>query len=388
MREFVFDNSTRIIFGPESEKQLGSEISRFSKKVLLHYGGGSIKKFGVYDKVMGNLNKSGIEVFELGGVKPNPTLDKVYDGIELCRKNGIDFILAVGGGSVIDSAKAIAMGVEYEGDFWDFYEKGVPVKKALPIGVVLTIPAAGSEASTASVLTNESNKLKISASSLLIRPKFAVMNPTFTFSLPPYQTAAGIVDMMAHIMERYFTQDRNVDFTDKLSEAALRSIIKNAGKVMENPEDYDARAEIMWAGTMAHNDILGVGRRSDWATHAIEHQLSSLYDMTHGAGLAVIFPAWIRYVKDAYIEKIMQFFHEVFGVEAVFENPDYVVGEGISRLKRFYKSIGMPTSLEEAGITDNRFEEMAELCTRCGYVGSFKKLGKDDVVEIYKLARK
>jgi len=388
MRNFIFDNSTRVIFGKDSERQLGTEIKKYSEKVMLHYGGGSIKKNGIYEKVVKILEEKGIEIIEFGGVKPNPNLKTIYEGIKICRENDIDFILAVGGGSAIDSAKAIAAGVKYEGDVWDFYEKHLPIKEALPLGVVLTIPAAGSETSTATVITNEEKNLKIGTGSLVLRPKFAIMNPEFTFTLPPYQTAAGIVDMMAHIMERYFTRDRNVDFTDKVSEAALKSIIKNAAKVIDSPEDYDARAEIMWAGTMAHNDILGVGRQSDWATHAIEHQLSALYDLTHGAGLAIMFPAWITYVKDEYIEKIMQFFHNVFDVEAEFEYPEKMVEEGIKRLKAFYKSIGMPTNLEEAGITDDRFIEMAKLCTRNGTVGSFRKLDEEDVIEIYKLARK
>jgi len=389
LRNFEFQNKTKILFGKGTEESVGKEIKALGKKkVLLHYGGGSIKRFGLYDKVVKSLRDEGIEFVELGGVKPNPSLWMVYEGIELCRKESIDFILAVGGGSVIDSAKAIGMGVEYDGDVWDFYDQKAEIKKALPLGVILTLPAAGSEASDSSVITNEKKKLKRGAGNELIRPVFAIMNPEITFTLPPYQTAAGITDMMAHIMERYFTQERNVDLTDHMCEAVLKTIVKNAPIVMENPKDYDARAEIMWAGTLAHNGLLDTGRLSDWGTHKIEHEISALYDLTHGAGLAIIFPAWIRYVYKAYPEKMMRFFHTVFDVEAVFDDEQYMIEEGLKRLKNFYKSIGMPTSLKDAGIEDNRFEEMAQKCTVFGPISNFVKLESSDVVQIYKLAAK
>jgi alcohol dehydrogenase YqhD (iron-dependent ADH family) len=371
VRNFVFQNKTKIIFGRDTEEKVGKEIKRLGKqKVLFHYGGGSIKRFGLYDKVVKHLKQEGIEFVELGGVKPNPSLRLVKEGINLCEKEKVDFILAVGGGSVIDSSKAIAAGVPYEGDVWDFYDNKAQIKEALPLGVILTLPAAGSEASDSSVITNEERKLKRGTGSPLIRPTFSILNPEITFTLPPYQTAAGITDMMAHIMERYFTQERNVDLTDHMCEAVLKTIIKNAPLVLENPEDYNARAEIMWAGTLAHN----------------EHELSALYDLTHGAGLAIIFPAWIRYVYKAYPEKMLRFFHNVFDVEAVFDDPHYMIEEGLKRLKNFYRSIGMPVSLKDAGIEDNRFEEMAEKCTVFGPVSNFVKLEKSDVIEIYKLA--
>ncbi|MDN5358948.1 MAG: alcohol dehydrogenase [Thermotogaceae bacterium] len=387
MRNFVFQNKTKIIFGRDTEEKVGKEIKRLGKqKVLFHYGGGSIKRFGLYDKVVKHLKQEGIEFVELGGVKPNPSLRLVKEGINLCEKEKVDFILAVGGGSVIDSSKAIAAGVPYEGDVWDFYDNKAQIKEALPLGVILTLPAAGSEASDSSVITNEERKLKRGTGSPLIRPTFSILNPEITFTLPPYQTAAGITDMMAHIMERYFTQERNVDLTDHMCEAVLKTIIKNAPLVLENPEDYNARAEIMWAGTLAHNGLLDTGRLGDWGTHMIEHELSALYDLTHGAGLAIIFPAWIRYVYKAYPEKMLRFFHNVFDVEAVFDDPHYMIEEGLKRLKNFYRSIGMPVSLKDAGIKDNRFEEMAEKCTVFGPVSNFVKLEKSDVVEIYKLA--
>jgi alcohol dehydrogenase YqhD (iron-dependent ADH family) len=384
---FVFQNKTKIIFGKDTEKEIGKEIKQLGKKkILLHYGGGSIKRFGLYDIVVKKLKESEIEFIELGGVKPNPSLSLVKQGIELCRENKVDFILAVGGGSVIDSAKAIAAGIPYEGDVWDFYDRKAVITEAVSLGVILTIPAAGSESSSATVITNEGKSIKRGAGSPLLRPEFAIMNPELTFTLPPYQTAAGITDMLAHIMERYFTQERHVDLTDHMSEAVMKTIIKNAPLVIENPENYDARAEIMWSGTIAHNDLLGTGRISDWGTHGIEHELSALYDLTHGAGLAIIFPAWIKYVYKAYPEKMLQFFHTVFDVESTFDDPEYMINEGLNRLKNFYRSIGMPVSLRDAGITEDRYEEMAEKCTVFGPVSNFMKLEKEDVIEIYKLA--
>jgi hypothetical protein len=385
----VFYNKTKIIFGKQTEKQVAKEIKMLGmKKVLLHYGGGSIKRYGLYETIVGKLKESGIEFVELGGVKPNPTLSMVREGIELCRKEEVDFILAVGGGSVIDSAKAIAAGIPYEGDVWDFYDGKATIKKVLPVGVILTIPAAGSETSTSSVITNDEKQLKRGTGSILMRPEFAIMNPELTFTLPPYQTAAGITDMLAHIMERYFTQERHVDLTDHMCEAVMKTIVKNAPIVIAQPDNYEARAEIMWSGTIAHNGLLGSGRVEDWGTHMIEHELSALYDLTHGAGLAIIFPAWIRYVYEAYPEKMMRFFHTVFDVEATFDDPQYMIEEGLKRLKAFYHSIGMPVSLEEAGITDDRYEEMAEKCTTFGPVSNFVRLEKEDIVEIYKMAAK
>jgi len=387
VQNFVFYNKTKIIFGRGTENQIGKEINALGKKkVLIHYGGGSIKKTGLYEKVAGVLKDAGLEYIELGGVKPNPSLSLVREGIELCRREKVDFILAVGGGSVIDSSKAIAAGIPYNGDVWDFYDRKAVIREALPIGVILTLPAAGSETSTATVITNDEKQLKRGTGSMFLRPEFAIMNPELTFTLPPYQTAAGITDMLAHIMERYFTRERHVDLTDHLCEAVMKTIVKNAPLVIEWPENYDARAEIMWAGTLAHNGLLGTGRIEDWGTHMIEHELSALYDLTHGAGLAIIFPAWISYVSEVYPEKIMKFFHTVFDVEAAFDDSQYMIEEGIKRLKAFYRSIGMPVSLKEAGITEKRYEEMAEKCTVFGPVGNFMKLDKTDVIKIYELA--
>ena len=387
MLDFTFHNATKIVFGRDTEKQVGQEISRYGKKVLLHYGGGSIKKTGLYDRVVKSLKESGVEIFELGGVKPNPRLSLVKEGIELCRKNGIDAILAVGGGSVIDSAKAIGIGVPYEGDVWDFYSKGKKVEEMLPLGVVLTIPAAGSESSGGSVITNEDGWYKRATNSVNMRAKFAIMNPELTFTLPNYQTAVGAVDIMSHVMERYFTNVKNVDFTDRLCEATLRTMIRNTPIALREPENYDARAEIMWAGTIAHNDLLSTGRIGDWATHGIEHELSAIYDIAHGGGLAIMWAPWMTYVYKHDIERFAQFAYRVWDVEPDFRNPEKAALEGIKSLKEFFASLGIPVTLTDAGIPDDKFDEMAKKATEDGPLGQFVKLYKDDVKKIYELAK-
>jgi len=387
MLDFTFHNATKIVFGRDTEKQVGQEISRYGKKVLLHYGGGSIKKTGLYDRVVKSLKESGVEIFELGGVKPNPRLSLVKEGIELCRKNGIDAILAVGGGSVIDSAKAIGIGVPYEGDVWDFYSKGKKVEEMLPLGVVLTIPAAGSESSGGSVITNEDGWYKRATNSVNMRAKFAIMNPELTFTLPNYQTAVGAVDIMSHVMERYFTNVKNVDFTDRLCEATLRTMIRNTPIALREPENYDARAEIMWAGTIAHNDLLSTGRIGDWATHGIEHELSAIYDIAHGGGLAIMWAPWMTYVYKHDIERFAQFAYRVWDVEPDFRNPEKAALEGIKSLKEFFASLGIPVTLTDVGIPDDKFDEMAKKATEDGPLGQFVKLYKDDVKKIYELAK-
>ncbi|MFW5992465.1 MAG: iron-containing alcohol dehydrogenase, partial [Halanaerobiaceae bacterium] len=350
MENFVFQNKTKIIFGKGTEEQVGNETKEYSKNILLHYGGGSIKKYGLYQKVMESLNDAGINVTELGGVQPNPRLSLVKEGIEICREKDIDFILAVGGGSVIDSAKAIAVGIPYEGDVWDFYMGKEEVKETLPVAVILTLPAAGSEASKSSVITKEEGELKRAIDIEVIRPEFAILNPEITYTLPDYQTACGAADIMAHIMERYFTQTKNVDFTDRLCEGTLKTMIKNVPLALENPEDYAARSEVMWASTIAHNDLLGTGREEDWASHMIEHEISGIYDVAHGAGLAVIFPAWMKYVYRENINKFVQFAVKVWDVEPDFENPEWTALQGIKKTREFFSSIGLPVSLEELDI--------------------------------------
>ena len=387
MQNFTFQNKTKIIFGKETEKNVGEEVKKFSDNILLHYGGGSIKKYGVYDTIKKSLTSAGIKVTELGGVKPNPRLSLVKKGIKICRENNIDFILAVGGGSVIDSAKTIAAGVPYSDDVWDFFAGKAEIKEALPIGTVLTIPAAGSEASPAAVITKENDNLKWDIGSSLIRPKFSILNPELTFTLPDYQTICGASDIIAHIMERYFTQTRNVELTDRLCESTLKTIINNIPTVLENPENYSARAEIMWGGTIAHNGLLGTGRTGDWASHAIEHELSAIYDVAHGAGLAVIFPAWMRYVYKENIDKFVQYAVRAWNIEADFENPEKTALKGIKQTKQFFKSIGLPTTLKELDIPGDKLELMAEKCAGNGTIGNFKELDKNDVLNIYKLAK-
>lgn len=387
MENFTFRNATRIIFGKDTENQVGIETARYGGKVLLHYGGGSIKKYGLYDKVLKSLKDAGLEIIELGGVQPNPRLGMVKRGIDICRKEKIDLILAVGGGSVIDSAKAIAVGVPYFGDVWDFYTgKAVP-EEALPVGVVLTIPAAGSETSWSSVIINKEGLYKRGFVNELLRPKFAILNPEITYTLPPYQTACGVSDMMAHVMERYFTRVQNVDLTDRLCEATLKTVIGNAPQVLEKPDNYHARAEIMWASTVAHNDLLDTGRIGDWASHGIEHELSGIYDIAHGAGLSIIFPAWMKYVYKQDVERFAQFAVRVWNVEADFSDIEKVALAGIRRLEDFYKRIGLPITLKEANVPYDRLEEMARKCTERGPAGNFIKLNKDDVLEILMLAR-
>ena len=387
MENFTFRNATKIIFGKDAENYVGTETARYGSKVLLHYGGGSIKKYGLYDRVLKSLKDANLEIIELCGVHPNPRLGLVKRGIDICRKEKIDFILAVGGGSVIDSAKAIAAGVPYNGDVWDFYTGKAVVDKIIPVGVVLIIPASGSEASNSSVITNEEGLYKRAFSSEMLRPEFAILNPEITYTLPPYQTACGVSDIMAHIMERYFTTVKNVDLTDRLCEATLKTVISNMPIVLKEPENYGARAEIMWAGTIAHNDLLSTGRISDWGSHAIEMEISGIYDLAHGAGLAVVFPAWMKYVYKQDLKRFAQFAVRVWNEEPDFNDIEKVALAGIRRLEDFYKEIGLPITLKEANVPYDRLEEMAKKCTERGPAGNFVKLNKDDVLEILMLAR-
>lgn len=390
MEDFEYYNPTKIIFGREAERKLPEEIKRLGfGKILLHYGGGSIKKTGMYNRIVKLLKDNNIEFVELPGVVPNPRLDKVREGIGLCRRHDVDFILAVGGGSVIDSGKAIALGINYKGDVWDFFEQKANPEEAeiLPIGVVLTIPAAGSETSWATVISNIEANRKLSAKTNKMRPKFAVMNPELTFSLPWFQTAAGITDMIAHILERYFSNSKNVRVTDELCEGCLKSIIYNAGKAMEEPNSYEYRAELMLAGMIAHNGSLGMGRQEDWSSHGIEHELSAFYDITHGAGLAIIIPAWMKYivnVKKHGLERFARFAEKVFGIEEGNEYEKAV--KGIEKLENFFKGIKMPVRLKDIGIDDSKFEAMAENLISFRGAGNFVKLDKEDVIGIYKIA--
>lgn len=387
MRDFVYQCPTKIIFGKGTENQVGSQVKEYSRKILLHYGGGSIKRTGLYDKVIKSLKDAGIEIFELGGAQPNPHLSLVHEGIKICRENKINFVLAVGGGSAIDSAKAIALGVPYDGDVWDFFIGKAKPKEVLPLGVILTFPATGSEASNSCVITNEDGWFKKGVNTDLNRPKFSILDPELSFTLPPYQTASGSADIMAHVMERYFTNTPHVDITDRLCEATLKTMIKNIPIVLKEPNNYDARAEIMYAGTIAHCGVLGNGREEDWGSHKIEHELGGIYDITHGAGLAVIIPAWMKYVYKININRFAQYAYRVWNVEIDLNDPEAAALSGIEKLKSFFKSIGLPTSLKELDIPSDRFEEMAEKCVKYGPVGGLKKLYKEDVVNILNLAK-
>lgn len=386
MRNFIFDNKTTIIFGKDTQKQVGIETKKYGKNVLLHYGGGSIKTSGLYDEVVNALEAEGLNITVLGGVKPNPRLSLVREGIKLCKDHEIDFILAVGGGSVIDSAKAIAIGAKYYGDVWDFYTGKATIEQALPIGVVLTIPAAGSESSTGSVITNEDGWYKRSAGNLILRPKFAIMNPVLTYTLPSYQTASGATDMIAHVMERYFTNEKAVDFTDQLCEVTIKTIMKHTKIALKEPNNYDSRAELMWAGTIAHNGLLGTGRIEDWASHNIEHEISAIYDIAHGAGLAIVFPAWMKYVYKHDVYRFAQFAHRVFNVDIDFNNLEETALTGIAKLKEFFNEIGLPTSLKSANVPIDRLAEMARKATSKGHQGNFVHLSEEDVLNILEIA--
>lgn len=390
MNNFTFYSPTYFVFGKEEENNAGKYVKRFGgSKVLIHYGGGSVVRSGLLDRIKASLAAEGIGYVELGGVKPNPRSGLVYEGIEICKKENVDFVLAVGGGSTIDSSKAIAVGALYDGDFWDFYS-GKAVEKALPVGTVLTIAAAGSEGSSGSVITKEEGMFKRSAGGEAMRPVFSILNPELTQTLPPYQTAAGVTDIMAHLLERYFTNTKNVEVTDRVIEGLLLTMVNEAPKVIANPNDYDARANIMWAGMMAHNDCCGVGREQDWASHDIEHELSALYDCAHGAGLAVIFPAWMEYNMNHDVARFAQIAVRVWGCSMDFQNPENTAKAGIKAFRNFLRSIGMPQTLGEVGGKEEDIPYLAHTAAygngNKGTLGSFVVLGEEDFKNIYKLA--
>ncbi|MCR5613265.1 iron-containing alcohol dehydrogenase [Treponema sp.] len=389
MENFTFFSPTKFVFGKDTENQAGSLIKEFGgSKVLLHFGGSSAEKSGLLGRVRNSLKDAGVNFVELGGVHPNPLDDLVYEGIELCKRESVDFILAVGGGSVIDSAKAIAMGVCYDRDFWDFYAGKASPKKAVPVGTILTIAAAGSEGSGDSVITKKDGMVKRGASGECIRPKFSILNPALTQTLPPYQTACGATDIMAHVCERYFTNTKDVETTDRLCEAVLMAMIHETPKVIANPDDYQARANIMWAGMVAHNNIVGVGRDQDWNSHGIEHELSGLYDCAHGAGLAVIMPSWMDFVYKHDVMRFAQWATRVWGVKMDFADPEKTAREGIKRFREFLHSIGMPVNFAELGAKE---EDIPTLVKKFGLAdgqttGGFVHLSSSDIAKIYKIA--
>ena len=393
MTDFEFYSPTRFVFGRGAEKKTGALVRSFGgTKALLHYGGGSIRKNGVYDAVVASLDEAGVAFVELGGVKPNPRSGLVREGIALCRREKVDFVLAVGGGSVIDSAKAIAFGTLYDGDFADYYfgkdvKNQPPVPGALPVGTVLTIAAAGSEGSANSIVNLEPGNLKRGATGDALRPRFSVLNPEFTFSLPPYQTACGLTDIFAHVVERYFTPTVDVEITDALCEAVMRTVVAEGPKALANPTDYAARANVMWAGTVAHNNVCGVGRAQDWASHGIEHELSALYDCAHGAGLAVVMPAWMEYVMPTDVARFARFAERVFDVHEA--DPRRAAEEGLARYRAWLRSIGMPQTFAELGAKAEDIPVLVDtLGLRGNTLGSFRPLTSDDVAAILRLAAK
>lgn len=388
MDNFKYYTPTRYVFGRGVETQAGTMSAQFlGRKVMVVYGGGSVVRSGLLDRVVGSLDDASVEHIELAGVKPNPTDRLVRVGIDLCRKEGVTGLLAVGGGSVIDTAKAIALGVLYDGDFWDFYAGKLVPERALPVGTVLTIPAAGSEGSGNSVITLEDGMKKISLrTDSVLRPQFSLMNPELTFTLPPYQTASGIADMMAHIFERYFTPTEDVEITDRVSEGILRAIIEEAPKVMDRPDDYQARANIMWSGTLAHNGICGTGRREDWVSHFMEHEISALYGVTHGAGLAVVMPAWMTFMARNRPRRVAQMARRVFDIDIADDTAAALAGVGT--LKSFFSSLGLPVTFAALGIPDPDIDTMVVKlhANKGATIGGYFPLTAAETTAIYRLA--
>lgn len=393
MKDFIFYAPTKIVFGKQSEEKLASLIKHYGgRKVLIHYGESSAKRSGLLDKVCSMLNADGIEHVELGGVIPNPVLSKVYEGIELCRKENVDFILAVGGGSVIDSAKAIGHGVCYNGDVWDFWDGKAVATACLPIGAIVTIPAAGSEMSSSSVITKEDGAIKRGFNSDYGRCKFAIMNPERTFSLPPYQTAAGVTDIMMHTMERYFSLHDDMTLTDGIAESLLKTVMHSVKEVLRNPHDYRNRAQIMWAGSLSHNDLTECGVGKDFSNHKIEHELSAMFGVTHGAGLAAVWGSWARYVMKNHVSRFVKFAVNVMGVYNDFACPEATALRGIEAVEQFFRSIGMPTNIHELlgrDLTDAEIDEMTRKCSRNGEmkIGAMEVLDAYDIKNIYNMAR-
>ena len=391
MKNFEYYAPTRVVFGKDTEKKAG-ELAKAcgASRVLVHFGGGSAKKSGLLDRICASLTEAGLSYVMLGGVVPNPRLSLVHQGIELCKKEQVDFILAVGGGSVIDSAKAIGYGLYHNCDPWLFYDRKTVASGCIPIGAVPTIAAAGSEMSDSSVITNEDGWLKRGYSSDYSRCRFAIMNPELTCTLPPYQTASGCTDILMHTMERYFSHEKHTDLTDSISEALMRTVMKNARILMEDPRNYDARAEIMWAGSLSHNGLTGCGTAGDWASHQIEHELGGMFDVAHGAGLAAVWGSWARYVYQEEPEKFAQFAVQVMGVPADAGTAEETALAGIRAMEDFFHSIGMPTSLRELGAvpTEEQMKEMAQKCVFFGRrtVGGFRVLHAEDIEAIYRMA--
>lgn len=385
MQDFVFHNPTRYIFGRNTLAQLKDEVPKYGKKILLVYGGGSIKKNGIYDQTLSYLNEANIEVHELAGVEPNPRLSTVHRGVEICKKEKIDFLLAVGGGSVIDATKAIAVGAKYDGDVWDIITKKVEPTDALPLGTVLTLAATGSEMNSGSVITNWETKEKLGWGSPLVFPKFSILDPKHTITVPRDQTIYGIVDIMSHVLEHYFSPAPNVPYNERMAEGLLTTVMETAPRLLQDLENYELRETILFCGTMALNGVISQGMRGDWGTHGIEHAVSAVYDIPHGGGLAIIFPNWIRYNLDQTTPKMKQLAIRVFGVNPEGKTDREIAEEGIDQLRAFWNSIGAPSRLADYDIDDRQLEIMAEKAVGKGTVGDFVPLKQQDVYEILKM---
>ncbi|GBF11924.1 iron-containing alcohol dehydrogenase [Tepidibacillus sp. HK-1] len=383
MKNFTFLNPTKLLFGEGQVANVDREAAVFGKKVLIVTGGGSVKRSGLFDQVMDHLKSEGLAVYELAGVEPNPRLTTIHKGIEICKTEGIDLVLAVGGGSVIDASKAICAGAKYDGDVWDFYLGKAVVEKALPLGVILTLAATGSEMNGGSVVTNWETQQKLSTGSIHLYPKFSILDPTLTYTVPKDQTVYGIVDMMAHVFEQYFSHTENTPLQDRLCESVLNTVIENAEPVLKNPEDYEARSNLLLGGTMALNGMISMGMEGDWATHGIEHEVSAIYDIPHGGGLAILFPNWMKYVVDERVEKFKQFAIRVWNVDPSGKTDKEIALEGIEKVREFFNQIGAPSRLKDYDIDDRNLDLMAEKAVeREGTIGRFKKLTKEDVKNI------
>ncbi|WP_042381609.1 iron-containing alcohol dehydrogenase [Geobacillus kaustophilus] len=382
MQEFIFRNPTKLIFGKGQLERLKEEVPRYGKKVLLVYGGGSIKRNGLYEEVMKILGNIGAEVIELPGVEPNPRVSTVRKGVDICKREGVEFLLAVGGGSVIDCTKAIAAGAKFDGDPWEFITKKAPVTGALPFGVVLTLAATGSEMNSGSVITNWETKEKYGWGSPFTFPQFSILDPTYTMTVPKDHTVYGIVDMMSHVFEQYFHHTPNTPLQDRMCEAVLKTVIETAPKLINDLENYELRETIMYSGTIALNGFLQMGVRGDWATHNIEHAVSAVYDIPHAGGLAILFPNWMKHVLDENVSRFAQLAVRVFDVDPAGKSERDVALEGIERLREFWSSLGAPSRLADYGIGEENLELMADKAMAFGEFGCFKTLNRDDVLAI------
>ncbi|OCL25442.1 butanol dehydrogenase [Orenia metallireducens] len=386
MNNFNFHNPTELLFGEGQVKKIGKKVKEYGNKVLVVTGGGSVKRIGLYDKVIALLQEKDLEIHELSGIEPNPRVSSVREGVKICRENDIDIVLAVGGGSTIDATKAIAGAAFYDGDPWDLFAKGIRIKNALPIGTILTLAATGSEMNPNFVISNLKTEEKMGASSPLLYPKFSILDPINTFTVPKEHTVYGIIDIAAHVYEQYFSHTESTPIQDRWAESILKTLKEESVKVLANPEDYDARSNIMLAGTMALNGLLSMGKETDWASHGIEHAVSAVYDIPHGGGLAIIFPNWMKYVLEEGTDKFVQYATRVWDVDPTGKSDHEIALEGIEKTREWFNEMGAPARLADYNIGDDKLELMAEKATAKGTRGSYKVLGKDDIVEIYKMS--